>query len=91
MLSSTASVFLPTAATKAWVMQEAETSAATSPDAEQKSPAAKSPSIIQMLEGRENDLIIWLAIAVIFFIVGWICGGNYYLRRDRRRRTKLRF
>lgn len=91
MPNSTASVFLPMAATKAWVMQIRESSAASSPDAEQKTPAAKSPSIIQMLEGRENDLILWLAIAVIFFVVGWICGGNYYLRRDRLRRTKLRF
>jgi hypothetical protein len=91
MPNSTASVFLPMAATNAWVMQIRESSAASSPDAEQKTPAAKSPSIIQMLEGRENDLILWLAIAVIFFVVGWICGGNYYLRRDRLRRTKLRF
>ncbi len=72
-------------------MQIRESSAATSPGAEQKIPAAKSPSIIQMLEGRENDLILGLSIAVIFFVVGWICGGNYYLRRDRARRRKLRF
>jgi hypothetical protein len=91
MPSLTASVFVPMAATKAWVMQIRESSAATSPDAEQKIPAAKSPSIIQMLEGRENDLILGLSIAVIFFVVGWICGGNYYLRRDRARRRKLRF
>jgi len=91
MPSLTASVFVPMAATKAWVMQIRESSAATSPGAEQKIPAAKSPSIIQMLEGRENDLILGLSIAVIFFVVGWICGGNYYLRRDRARRRKLRF
>jgi len=91
MPSLTASVFVPMAATKAWVMQIRESSAATSPDAEQKIPAVKAPSIIQMLEGRENDLILGLSIAVIFFVVGWICGGNYYLRRDRARRRKLRF
>jgi hypothetical protein len=89
--SSRGSVLVPLAATKAWVIQVRESSAAISPDAEQKAPAAKSPSIIQMLEGRENDLILWLAIAVIFFVVGWICGGNYSLRRDRTRRRKLRF
>jgi hypothetical protein len=63
----------------------------TSPVAELKAPAEKSPSIIQMLEGRENDLILWLSIAVVSFAMGWICGGNYYLRRDRARSKKLRF
>jgi len=52
---------------------------------------AKSPALIHLLEGREGDMILWLAIAVAFFFIGWICGGNYYLRRDRLRRTKLRF
>ena len=58
--------------------------------AEQKAPA-QSPSIIEMLEGRESDLTLWASIAAVAFIIGWICGGNYYLRRDRTRRTKLRF
>jgi hypothetical protein len=57
---------------------------------EQKS-AAKSPSILQMLEGRETELMIAAAIAATFFLIGWICGGHYSLRRDRRRRTKIRF
>ena len=61
------------------------------PAKEQNIPAEKSPSIIQMLEGRESDLLIWLSIAVVSFMVGWIFGGNYYLRRDRVRRRKLRF
>ena len=87
----TARVFVPMGATKGWVMQIGESSAATSPDPEQKTPTAKAPSIIQMLEGRENDLILGLSIAVIFFVVGWVFGGNYYLRRDRTRRRKLRF
>jgi hypothetical protein len=57
---------------------------------EQKS-AAKSPSILQMLEGHETELMIAAAIAATFFLIGWICGGHYSLRRDRRRRTKIRF
>jgi hypothetical protein len=61
------------------------------PEKEQNIPAEKSPSIIQMLEGRESDLLIWLSIAVVSFMIGWIFGGNYYLRRDRVRRRKLRF
>jgi len=52
---------------------------------------SKSSALIHVLEGREGDMILWLAIAAAFFLIGWICGGNYYLRRDRLRRTKLRF
>ncbi len=71
--------------------QKRENSTSTSPVIEPKSPAEKSPSIIQMLEGRENDLIIWVSIAAVAFVIGWILGGNYYLRRDRARSKKLRF
>jgi hypothetical protein len=71
--------------------QQRESSAPTSPVAEQKSLAEKSPSIIQMLQGREHELIIWVSIAVVAFAIGWILGGNYYLRRDRARSRKLRF
>jgi hypothetical protein len=58
---------------------------------EQEVATGKSPSILQMLEGHETELLVAMAIALAFFLMGWICGGNYYLRRDRRRRTKLRF
>ncbi|HTN73518.1 MAG TPA: SH3 domain-containing protein [Methylomirabilota bacterium] len=58
---------------------------------DQKVASAKSPSVIQLLEGRETDMMLWAAIAIVFFLIGWICGGKYYLRRDRVRRTKLRF
>ena len=46
---------------------------------------------IEMLEGRENDLFLWVSIAAVAFAIGWIFGGNYYLRRDRARSKKLRF
>ena len=71
--------------------QKHESSTPILPVAEQKAPAEKSPSIIQMLEGRENDLIIWGSIAAVAFAIGWIFGGNYSLRRDRARSKKLRF
>jgi hypothetical protein len=71
--------------------QQRESSAPTSPVVEQKSPVEKSPSIIQMLEGREHDLMLWVSIAVVAFVIGWILGGNYHLRRDRARSRKLRF
>jgi hypothetical protein len=60
------------------------------PQEENKLPE-KSPSILQMLEGHETELMVAAAFAAAFFFIGWICGGNYYLRRDRRRRTKIRF
>ena len=77
----------PMAETKSPLVWAGEASPAKEPNI----PAEKSPSIIQMLEGRESDLLVWLSIAVVFFMIGWILGGNYYLRRDRVRRRKLRF
>jgi hypothetical protein len=59
--------------------------------AEQKGSSAESPPLIRLLEGHETDVLVWAGTAVAFFFVGWICGGNYYLRRERLRRTKLRF
>jgi len=65
---------------------------ATSESAEKEKSAAEPPvSIIKMLEGRERELGAAVVIAAAFFAIGWISGGNYYLRRDRRRRSKLRF
>ena len=46
---------------------------------------------MQMVEGHETELQLAAAIAVTFFSIGWVCGGNYYLRRDRLWRRKLRF
>jgi hypothetical protein len=57
----------------------------------EKALSEKPRSIMQMLEGHETEFLVAVAIAVAFFSVGWVCGGHYYLRRDRRRRTKLRF
>jgi len=56
-----------------------------------KTPSNKSPSILQMLDGHERELVIGAAVAVGFFLIGWISGGRYYVRRDRRRRSKLSF
>jgi hypothetical protein len=56
-----------------------------------RGPLGKSPSLIELLQGREADMVLWLAIAAAFFLIGWVCGGNFYLRRDRMKRTKLRF
>ena len=70
---------------------QAATPAGKAQEQKQTAPPAKSPSILQMLEGHETEFAIAVAIAVAFFFIGWICGGNYYLRRDRRWRRKIRF
>ncbi|HEX2928682.1 MAG TPA: hypothetical protein VHV54_03150 [Candidatus Binatia bacterium] len=61
------------------------------PEQEQTASPERPPSILQMLEGHETELAIAAAIAVGSFFIGWICGGNYYLRRDRQLRRKIRF
>ena len=56
-----------------------------------KEPEAKSQSIMQMLEGHESEAKIGLIIAALAFVLGWLCGGGYYARRERKSRHKLRF
>jgi len=54
-------------------------------------PPGQAPSLIQRLEGREGDLTVWIVIAVIFFLFGWLGGSIYSRRRERSRRGRLRF
>jgi hypothetical protein len=54
-------------------------------------PEAKAPSLLQRMEGREGDLATWAVIAAVFFFLGWIAGGINSRRRERLRRTRLRF
>jgi len=56
-----------------------------------KAAEAKSQSILQMLEGHETEVKIGLLVAGIAFALGWLCGGGYYARRERKSRYKLRF
>lgn len=66
--------------------------AASAPRVEQpKAAEAKSQSILQMLEGHETEAKIGLLVAGIAFALGWLCGGAYYARRERKSRHKLRF
>jgi hypothetical protein len=65
-------------------------SAAAQPAAP-RTAAAKPQSILQMIEGHEAEFKIGVLIAVGSFVLGWICGGSYYVRRERKRRGKLRF
>lgn len=56
-----------------------------------KAPKSKPVPDIEVLEGKEWNIVSWLGAALCIFIIGWICGGNYYLRRDRIRRSRLHF
>jgi len=42
-------------------------------------------------DGQVWEVIGWIIVPGCIFVLGWILGGNYYLRRDRIERTKLRF
>lgn len=53
-------------------------------------PDGKSPSILQLLEVHEKEVKIALAVAGVAFILGWVCGAMYSVRRERRHRRRLR-
>jgi len=81
----------PTAGPTTQLARPQGSPAAASSNAETGTQATRSPSVLQMLEGHETELMIAAAIAAGAFMIGWICGGNYYLRRDRLQRRKIRF
>ncbi len=56
-----------------------------------KESKGKPLPVVKVLEGKEWEILWWLGAALCIFVIGWICGGNYYLRRDRLRRRKLHF
>ncbi len=45
---------------------------------------------VQKNQWRFWKILSWILAPSCLFILGWIFGGNYYLRRDRIERTKLR-
>ena len=62
------------------------------PPMTKKEPSKGKPlPVVKVLEGKEWEMLWWLGAALCIFVIGWICGGNYYLRRDRIRRKKLHF
>lgn len=84
----------PAPETAVSVAEAKKTSELPSPAREppaRKTSKGKPLPVVRVLEGKEGDILWWLATALCIFIVGWICGGNYYLRRDRMRRKKLHF
>jgi hypothetical protein len=64
---------------------------APAPPAAAAPAAAKSTALIHLIEGREFETVICFGIAILAFLLGWICGGIYALRRDRHKRRRLVF
>ena len=59
--------------------------------AERENPAANAIPPTDPSWGSLREMAIWSMVALCIFILGWILGGNYYLRRDRIERTKIHF
>lgn len=72
-------------------VQEEKPRPAASPELAAAVPKGQPLPIIKVLEGKEWEVLGWFGVALCIFILGWICGGHYYLRRDRVKSTKLRF
>lgn len=52
----------------------------------------KQPSpVIKLWEGKKWEILGWIGGILCSFALGWVVGGNYYLHRDHKRRTRLRF
>lgn len=68
-----------------------ERPSAPTPQLSAQIPKGQPLPVIKVLEGREWEVLGWLGVALCIFILGWVCGGNYYLRRDRIKRTKVHF
>ncbi len=58
---------------------------------EKDSPKDNPPLTMGIGQERLLVIVIWITAALCIFILGWILGGNYYLRRDRIYRSKLHF
>ena len=61
-----------------------------SPPVRVKAPEGQAPSLLQILEAHEAEVKIGLMIAAMAFVLGWICGGLFAVRRERRSRRRLR-
>jgi len=53
-------------------------------------PDGKIPSLLQILAAHESEVKIGVLIAGVAFVIGWFCGGHYYIRREYRQRRRLR-
>lgn len=63
----------------------------SSPPSERRVVRGRRIPLILLLEGKKWEILRWLGVFVCIFVLGWICGGSYYLRRERAQRSRLRF
>lgn len=67
----------------------------TEPSPAPSTPTTSTPATVpgpgRTLQNRLWWITRWFVVPLCIFALGWICGGNYYLRRDRIERTKIRF
>lgn len=51
------------------------------------------PTLLSKVTGNDRllEIATWFTAALCIFVLGWVFGGNYYLRRDRYERNKLHF
>jgi len=64
--------------------------AATAEVASTKITDGKAPSLLQILAAHESEVKIGVLIAGVAFVIGWFCGGHYYVRREHKYRRRLR-
>ena len=50
----------------------------------------QAPSLLRLLEAHEAEVKIALVVAGVAFVLGWVCGGFYSVRRERKHRRRLR-
>jgi len=50
-------------------------------------------TLLSNVTGKDRllEIAAWFAAALCIFILGWVFGGNYYIRRDRKERNMLHF
>ena len=77
-------------ATKPAKAPSSTTAAAAGEVATAKSTDGKAPSLLQMLEAHELEVKIGLVVAGVAFVIGWFCGGRYYIWREHKYRRRLR-
>jgi hypothetical protein len=58
--------------------------------AKAKTTDGRAPSLLQMLDAHASEVKLGLLVAGIAFVIGWFCGGHYYIRREQKYRRRLR-
>ncbi len=71
--------------------RQIEIEISSSPSQETQTPKGNTLSLNRSAYTSPWKITPWILVPLCIFVLGWICGGRYYLRRDRIERTRLRF